>query len=104
MALYQSNLKSANYWSAQGNQALTNLALHDAYFALGFALHPVMDNTSPAHSGFQEWSNRDAPRHGVFPTSIENVDSLTPALLQKTIGDIYRAMSSGLGVNCDCSN
>ncbi|MCL5884416.1 MAG: RHS domain-containing protein [Deltaproteobacteria bacterium] len=27
----------------------------EAYFALGEALHPIMDSTSPSHSGFQEW-------------------------------------------------
>lgn len=27
-----------------------------AYEALGMAMHPLMDNTSPSHEGFQEWS------------------------------------------------
>lgn len=102
LALYQSNLKSANYWSARGNNAMANLAIRDAYFALGFALHPIMDNTSPAHSGFQKWSNSDAPRHGVFSTSIENVNGLTPALIKKTIHDIHQAMATGVGIKCDC--
>ena len=104
LKLYQSNLASANYWSAQGNQALANLAIRDAYFALGFALHPVMDNTSPAHTGFQLWHDSDALRHGTFPTSIEDTNSLTPALLQKTVMNMYRAMGSGNGVACGCTN
>jgi hypothetical protein len=28
----------------------------EAYFALGMAMHPLMDATSPAHEGMQEWS------------------------------------------------
>ena len=28
-----------------------------AYRALGRALHPIMDSTSPAHSGWQTWYN-----------------------------------------------
>lgn len=27
----------------------------DAYVALGMAMHPLMDNTSPSHRGYQEW-------------------------------------------------
>ena len=29
----------------------------DAYFELGMALHPVMDSTSPTHTGFQVWGS-----------------------------------------------
>lgn len=28
-----------------------------AYFALGMAMHPLMDATSPAHEGMQEWKS-----------------------------------------------
>ncbi|MDD5206765.1 MAG: hypothetical protein PHS17_15175 [Desulfobacterales bacterium] len=31
--------------------------LGEVYFALGMALHPVMDSTSPTHEGFQWWDN-----------------------------------------------
>jgi len=31
--------------------------LKEAYFALGMALHPVMDSSSPTHEGFQWWDN-----------------------------------------------
>lgn len=27
----------------------------EAYFALGMAMHPLMDATSPSHEGMQEW-------------------------------------------------
>ncbi|MCL4476728.1 MAG: hypothetical protein M1508_10960 [Nitrospirae bacterium] len=33
----------------------------DAYFALGMAMHPLMDSTSPAHEGMQEWSGLGSP-------------------------------------------
>jgi hypothetical protein len=32
----------------------------EAYFALGEALHPIMDSTSPTHEGFQWWDNLGA--------------------------------------------
>jgi hypothetical protein len=28
-----------------------------AYFALGEAMHPLMDSTSPSHEGFQQWKS-----------------------------------------------
>jgi RHS repeat-associated protein len=34
--------------------------LDEAYFALGEALHPIMDSTCPAHEGFQWWDNLGA--------------------------------------------
>ena len=30
-----------------------------AYFVLGEAMHPIMDSTSPSHTGFQEWRGLD---------------------------------------------
>jgi len=27
----------------------------EAYFALGMAMHPLMDNTSPSHFDYHEW-------------------------------------------------
>lgn len=38
--------KKSEFISKHGNEAL---------FALGEALHPIMDSTSPAHEGFQVW-------------------------------------------------
>jgi hypothetical protein len=37
------------------NAFLANGQSEAAYFALGMALHPIMDSTSPSHSGFQGW-------------------------------------------------
>ncbi len=35
----------------------------DAYFALGMAMHPIMDSTSPSHKGFQEWRTKNIIPH-----------------------------------------
>jgi hypothetical protein len=82
--------------------------IHDqilAYRDLGEALHPIMDSTSPAHSGWQTWSNpithpRETIPHGNAHGSIEGVDALTPALLQETLNRMRDAMAGG-GI-CGC--
>jgi RHS repeat-associated protein len=35
----------------------------EAYFALGMAMHPIMDSTSPPHKDFQEWNIKDLIPH-----------------------------------------
>jgi RHS repeat-associated protein len=65
-----------------------------AYRALGRALHPVMDSTSPAHQNFPEWHLRDALSHGDSPYSLEDEAHLTPQLLQKTVDLINGVMSA----------
>jgi len=48
-----------------------------AYFALGEAMHPLMDSTSPTHQGFQIWYGLDSPRHiwdGYVHSSGETLD------------------------------
>jgi hypothetical protein len=40
-----------NFW-AGGNAAYSN----DALYKFGLALHAILDSTSPAHAGFQEWN------------------------------------------------
>ena len=59
---------------------------NNAYFELGQALHPVMDSTSPAHRGCQEWKmfSLGALKHGNAHCSIEGVDALTPELFNET--------------------
>jgi RHS repeat-associated protein len=47
-AFIRDRLKRFQCESERGN-------LEEAYFALGEALHPVMDSTSPTHEGFQWW-------------------------------------------------
>jgi hypothetical protein len=41
----------------------------EAYFALGMAMHPLMDATSPAHEGMQEWS-------GVWPVIPNTIQAI----------------------------
>jgi len=33
----------------------------EAYFAMGMAMHPIMDSTSPSHEGMQEWKGINGP-------------------------------------------
>jgi RHS repeat-associated protein len=47
-AFVRDRLKRFQCESEKGN-------LEEAYFALGEALHPIMDSTSPTHEGFQWW-------------------------------------------------
>ncbi len=73
-----------------------------ALMALGEALHPVMDSTSPSHEGWQLWNIFDVPgiqKHGDFEHSVENLNALTPQLLAKTTQRIRRIMN---GENCEC--
>jgi len=39
-------------------------------------MHTIMDNFSPAHKGFQNWSNDSLSRHGWSKDSIEGLDDL----------------------------
>jgi len=68
-----------------------------ALSALGQALHPVMDSTSPAHRGWRLWNPFDVP--GILSRSIETIDALTPALLAETVRRIRDVMN---GADCDC--
>jgi hypothetical protein len=40
---------------AKYENKLKQSKIQEAYEALGEAMHPVMDSTSPSHEGFQEW-------------------------------------------------
>lgn len=80
---------------------------YDAYYALGEAMHPIMDSTSPAHAGWQIWYNPawpgnwgEIPNHGDSSTSLENLAHLTPALLNETVARIQQALN-GSG-QCSC--
>ena len=72
-----------------------------AYFNLGMGLHAVMDSTSPAHRGFQEWNWTDAFRHGDIPGTIENYYS-SLSHVDETVGVINQVMSGKLPVECQC--
>jgi hypothetical protein len=75
----------------------------EAYKYLGRALHPVMDSTSPVHSGMQEWvMRRDWRKHGDMPKAMEDVKHLTPALLDETRRRMAVVMSGDL--SCVCGN
>ncbi len=51
--------QTVNYIMGKVGEYKTSMAAGNtdkAYEALGMAMHPLMDNTSPSHEGFQEWS------------------------------------------------
>ena len=73
---------------------------HRAYRALGRALHPIMDSTSPVHRGFQQWHPVDeGVFHGNAHGSLEGLSGLTPELLRETVDLIRRALA---GEDCPC--
>lgn len=72
------------------------------WFYLGMALHPVMDSTSPAHEGFQKWSNSAAPKHGNMPRSLEDLGvAKNPYHTNRTLQRMREAMAGDLGA-CGC--
>jgi hypothetical protein len=93
-AFVADSVATANSLAAEGN-------VLEAAKDLGFGLHAIMDSTSPVHAGFQEWHSWDFWKHGSFPTSKEDVNSLTPELLQETI-DRMNAAVAGNNLNCSC--
>jgi hypothetical protein len=95
-AFVANSMNSAGQLAADGE-------IRAAWVQFGFGLHPIMDSTSPVHAGFQEWHLYDAYKHGGFPTSQEDLDSLTPALLQQTVAAM-KAATSGAQTNCSCGN
>ncbi len=83
-------------------------ALYDSGYALGFALHPLMDSTSPAHANWAFWDssilNMDVFHHGSFPTSKETLNVLAsrPDLVQKSLELMEQALSGKSIFNCEC--
>ena len=75
-----------------------------AFQALGEAMHPVMDSTSPVHSGWQVWDPLHNPsqifQHGDMLGSGEMLGDLTDSLLQQTLQRMQAALD---GKPCDCS-
>jgi hypothetical protein len=75
-----------------------------AYQALGEAIHPVMDSTSPAHAGWQVWDPLHHPgqidEHGDMPGSMETEDALTPAILARNRELINQVLD---GNACSCT-
>lgn len=81
-----------------------------AYEALGMALHPIMDSTSPAHEGWQSFSPyslNDISRHGPdkpFVPSDESYRALmaTPGLFDRTV-DLMENFINGVDfMDCEC--
>jgi RHS repeat-associated protein len=72
----------------------------EAYFALGQALHTVMDSTSPVHQNFPIWRMvQDGINHGDMPHSKENPDYPSKAVMEKTVQKMLDFVQSG---DCDC--
>lgn len=64
----------------------------EAYFALGMAMHPIMDSTSPSHEGMQEWKNPwTHPAEALEHTEAERVKvfNATPEYMKSTV-DLLR--------------
>lgn len=100
-AFVNDNMATYNAFSRSSNV----VAQYSAFVALGRALHPIMDSTSPAHNGWQVWYNPalnpgEIIPHGNAMGSIEGLDALTPVLMQETLRRIRDAMA-GKGI-CGC--
>jgi RHS repeat-associated protein len=74
-----------------------------AYKYLGMAMHAVMDSTSPVHSGFQEWRWSNLFLHGIFPGSLENMDT-APKYLGITWARMMQTYESGSSSLCMCES
>jgi RHS repeat-associated protein len=65
-----------------------------AYAQLGQAMHAVMDSTSPAHRGFQKWESSEALRHGIWPSSEEDIDT-APQYRDETVAKMLKVLNGG---------
>lgn len=78
-----------------------------AYARLGMALHAVMDSTSPAHRGFQNYAGLDLTdlgNHGpklLNPRSTEDLDSVDPYKAE-TIAKMLEVYNGGMPSECGC--
>jgi hypothetical protein len=81
-----------------------------AYFALGMALHAIMDSTSPEHRGFQYWPDMTdsailgaAPRHGGIDQSPLSRESLRHAaeFRDETLS-LMKRVANGDYTACGC--
>ena len=100
---------AANPSGRRGDTNLRNTP-SGPYFALGMAMHTVMDSTSPSHTGFQYWDNSQVSRHG--PDSLgmfsrkhteEGLSALlsNPSLMNHTLDLMSRALGGNL-LECSC--
>jgi len=74
---------------------LQNGRMRDAYFALGMALHPVMDSTSPVHAWKTFNLFTDSNHHGDMPGTSENLSAAQrPVNEQRTIEAMMKSMEN----------
>jgi len=94
---------------------LTNISLYEkfkdsnvgryrtmAHRALGMALHPIMDSTSPSHEGWQTWEPTAHPLDSISGhgnRSPEDLKHLTSARLNMALAKMRRVMR---GEDCTC--
>lgn len=105
---------TCNYTRAYGSEyARLNRSIYPAYraksyFYLGMALHAAMDDTSPAHEGFQTWDGIGSAaihnyllKHGGIDSSPASVESLrdAPKYLDKTLRSM-KLVLDGQGCHC----
>lgn len=101
--LYKLKMQQVENFRAKGQQAWADMYERDAYNTLGFALHPVMDSTSPVHSGFQLWKPRDFYKHGDFWASHEDLPYLLshPEIVNETVELMLNTIKTGQACNCE---
>jgi RHS repeat-associated protein len=103
--LYCEYIKSQlNKFQDQIANARSTLAKKAAYAQLGRGLHAVMDSTSPAHRGFQQWTG-DASKHGPYikhlhQHTIESKQHMGPHM-DETIDKMNKYINGNL-VDCKC--
>jgi RHS repeat-associated protein len=59
-----------------------------AYEALGMAMHPIMDSTSPVHEGFQEWKGWKDPIGSGYHVARESEVFFTQKDLTRTVNKV----------------
>jgi RHS repeat-associated protein len=72
----------------------------DAYFALGMAMHPIMDFTDPLHEGFQKWSGGYVEGYRHWKAEPESIDPSTERwtiyLMNQTLANLEIAYELSL--------
>ncbi|HEB56769.1 MAG TPA: hypothetical protein ENI98_10815 [Gammaproteobacteria bacterium] len=110
---YYNDLLSGSMTLNIGGHRGKNLrnTLYNPYFRLGMAMHTVMDNTSPAHTGFQAWDSSQIGRHGdnipLTPFGSQTEEDLNallsrPDLIGQIVNNMSNAASNGQGLDCSC--
>jgi len=85
---------------------------HKDFYALGMAMHPAMDTTSPAHRGFSRyyyWSSQsqhssDPNVFGRATSSLEGIVDLTDELKEETVLLMIAIYEGEHLIDCSCYN